>query len=207
MQGVNNMTKTKKPAKTAAKKTAKVQKIKAITKKDGTMDADVIVESKASNAKNTETHVVRSAGGEILSFPTAQWQGAMRSLCAVGESFAAAKAHLETLKKVPAKMASGVTGRDAPHASKAIADARAKEKPAKPVTVKKAPPKTAKSDDARSIVITDKGKAQIAKKADNGSTRNLNALVKAGSVAKALAAGLKMGDVNYAAKVGTIELK
>lgn len=116
----------------------------------------------------------------------------------------------EAAKGAP-RLARGVAARDARHSAKAVSDGAAKAakeaKPAKAAKkVAKAPAKTAATDDKRKIVVTTKGKAQLEKNADNGSTRNLKALAAAKNVPGALAAGLKMADINYAAKVGTITL-
>lgn len=121
----------------------------------------------------------------------------------------------EAAKGAP-RLARGVAARDARHSAKAVSDGAAKAakeaKPAKAAKkaaakkVAKAPAKTAATDDKRKIVVTTKGKAQLEKDADNGSTRNLKALAAAKNVPGALAAGLKMADINYAAKVGTITL-
>jgi hypothetical protein len=145
---------TKKPA-TKAPAKAKTAKPK--------IDPDVIITSKAANPKNTEHHMVTSAGGESLTFPTERWVGKTRELSAVGGSFKALKAHWDKLQV--AKLAKGLNGRDAPHSSKAVADGRAKA-PAKPAKPAKAAAQAKKAERAEA-----KAKAQ---KAD----RPYKALVK-----------------------------
>lgn len=134
------ITKSAKVAKPATKKPATK---KAAPKKLTAAEADKIVESKS--AVNTAIHFVRCAGGQDLTFPTARWSGEIREASKIGQSFKALQDLLA--KPVPAaKLAKGITGRDAPHASKAIADANAK---AKPVAKKAAEAKKAVKAEAK----------------------------------------------------------
>jgi hypothetical protein len=96
--------------------------------------ADLIVSSKGG--ANSTSHHVHSAGGDTLSFPSDRWSGELRAACAVGQSFKAAEALWAKLAKAApaAKLATGISGRDAPHASKAIADSKAKAAPAAKAT-------------------------------------------------------------------------
>lgn len=76
----------------------------------------------------------------------APWQetAVTRALMANGKSLAALEAHLATLEKPKAKLASGVDARTAPHSAKAVAD----QKGAAPATkgkASKAAPKAAKN--------------------------------------------------------------
>lgn len=206
-------TKTRKPAAKAAKAPAKKTTArKAQAKKLTAAQADVIATSKGSG--NGETHYVTSAGGDTLSFPTARWSGELRAASAVGKSFKECKALWSKLSV--AKLARGVSSKDAPQSSKAVQDSAAKAKAAEPAKKgkaaapakgKAAPVKKARHgalEETAKISITDKGKAQIAKGADNGSTRNVIKLAKCKTVADAIKAGLNQADVKYAAKVGTI---
>lgn len=201
---------TKTTTKTRKATTAKATKgkaTKAAPKKLTAAQADKITSSKGSG--NGETHYVTAADGRTLSFPTARWSGELREASKVGGSFKAAEALWSKLSV--AKLARGVDSKSAPHASKSVQDAAAKGKAtAKSATKGKATTKAAPKkrhgalDDAAKIAVTDKGKAQLAKDADTGSTRNLKTLAKAKDVAAAIKAGLNQADIKYAAKVGTI---
>lgn len=120
------------PAKTATRKPAKLT----------AAQADLIVTSKAT--ANSVGHYVASAGGDSLTFPSAMWKGAMRTAAAVGQSFSALQALYAKTKDAPVtKLANGVTGRDAPHASKSVADAKASAPKAEKPAAKAKPAKAA----------------------------------------------------------------
>lgn len=213
---------TKTKTKTARKTTARKTKVKAPTAsqleakgrsaKLTPQQADRIKSSRAM-ANDTSKHVVIASDGRQLTFPTARWAGELRDMSGVGKSFAALEKRWAELSA--AKLARGVESRSAPHSAKAIADNKATKaksaKPAKTSTAKarKATAK-AKADESFSkaiITVTEKGQAQLEAGKDNGSTRNLAKLAKAGNVAKAMELGLKTADINYAKKVGTITVK
>lgn len=59
-------------------------------------------------------------------------------------------------------------------------------------------------DPKAKITLTDKGKERLAKGGDTGAVKNLQALKDAKTVGKAQEAGLTAGDINYAARSGTI---
>lgn len=59
-------------------------------------------------------------------------------------------------------------------------------------------------DDKAKITLTEKGEAKLKKGAETGATENLRIMKKAKTVGKALAEGLKGGDISYAAKSGTV---
>jgi hypothetical protein len=88
-------------------------------------------------------------------------------------------------------------------------------KAAKPKAEKAAKPKAPKSkgaagrspkglDDKRKIKLTDKGKEKV--NSESAAGANLRTMKEAGTVAKAVEAGIRMVDINYAEKAGTIEL-
>jgi hypothetical protein len=187
------------------KTTTKTRKAAPKAKKLTAAQADVIKSSRGT--ASGENHVVHAADGRSITFPTARWSGELRDASRVGESFKALDALWNKLST--AKLARGVGGRDAPHSAKSVQDSAAKNGSAGKKAAKAAPKKTAKTDgpDKRKITLTAKGQAQLEANKDNGATRNVKALAKAGTVQAALDAGLKMADVNYAAKVGTITVK
>lgn len=145
-------TKTKKPAGKAKGGMTKAQ-------------GDKIVSSKAVNDKDTSRHVVTAADGRSEIIPTERWIGDIRELSGVGMSMTAFQAAWAKANK--AKLAKGVTGRDAPHSAKAIADSKAKAKGAAPAKAKAAEKKAAKA----------------AEKAKQGTNRPYTALVKVGDLA------------------------
>lgn len=108
------MTKTNAQTKTAAKAT----KPKATP-----VNKDAIVQS--SGTMGSEQHFVKSVGGESFTFPTDQWTGEIRKLCAIGQSFAAAKAAAAKLPKgdkPKSQLARGISAGDAKQSAKAVAD-------------------------------------------------------------------------------------
>jgi hypothetical protein len=137
------------------KTTTKKQPGKAkggMTKEQG----DKIVSSKAANAQDATKHVVTAADGRSVIMPTERWSGELRTLSGVGKSMTAFQAAWAKASKVA--LAKGVTGRDAPHSAKAIADNKAKASAAKKPAEKKA--------------------AKKAEKAKQGENRSYAALVK-----------------------------
>lgn len=167
-----------------------------------------IVESKGTSGG--AKHYVRADDGRSTMIPTAQWRGEVRDAAAVGQNY---DEFCKVWSRVSAaKLARGVDSRANPHSAKAVQDA----KPAAPAKVAKPAKGTAATRRkaakaaadatllAAKIVLTPKGKAQLEANKDNGATRNVARLSKAGTVAKALEIGLKWGDINYAKKVGTI---
>jgi len=111
-------------------KTTKAAKHPIVRQLDAAMratDLDKIVTSKATS--NGASHYVASAGGKAVTFSTDRWVNGVRKASVIGASFAALEKELAKPAARP-KLARGITGRDAPNASKAIADANAKAKPA-----------------------------------------------------------------------------
>lgn len=109
------MTKTNTATATAAR-AAKAAKAPA--------NPDAIVQSSGMRG-NGDLHFVKSAGGESLTFPTAQWTGKVRDAAAPGQSYTALA---KLLAKQPAQLARGVKAGQAPHSAKALSDAAAKAK-------------------------------------------------------------------------------
>lgn len=141
--------------------------------------------------KNAGKLVVK-AGDSIIMIDGDKLTKQLTSLAEVGGSLAALEAYLaKTSPK--AKLANGVTAKDAPHSAKAIAD-----KASKP-TAKAA--RAAPADNAR-ITATAKGAAKAEKM---GAKDRLSVMIAAGTVSAALTS-MKMADINYAAKCGLIVL-
>lgn len=157
-------TTSKAKAATPAKATAKAKAPAKLT----AAQADIITTSMGTS--NGTGHHVSSAGGDSMSFPTAMWKGEMRAAAKVGASFAACVALHKKLAENPAKLATGVTGRDAPHASKAVADGKAKSAPAAKATAPAAKPaKAAKA--AKPAKGADRPYKALAKLADMPAMR------------------------------------
>lgn len=145
-------------AKTAAPKSAA-----KVTK------SDVITVSK--NAANGAAYLaVDAPGNPTLLIPHNRLSADLRKLANVGGSYKALVAAWKVVQANPpvAKLANGVDSRSAPHASKAVADAKAKSTPAKAAPKAKADGKKAerkaeraakaapKGDDKRAITIVKK---------------------------------------------------
>lgn len=192
-----------KGAKTQAEQKAEMQ---AELRRDRAALAKRADEIKAVNKAADKTIVV-SFDGRNVQVAKDKLTADLRKLLKVGGSFAAV-ANALGVKAVKPALADGLTARTAPHSSKAIADDRASAKPAssaaKPASAKgKLPVKGA--DDNAAIKLTDKGEKRL-KDGEKGSNANLSIMAKAGTVGKAIAVGLKRGDVNYAAKTGLITI-
>lgn len=184
---------------------------KAPAKKLTAAQADKITMSKGIGTDGAK-HLVKSAGGQELTIPTARWSGEVRELSRVGGSFKALEAAWN--KASTAKLARGVGSRDAPHSSKSVADSAAKSKAAAPkkqtAKAKAAAKKAAAAEaDTRKLALTEKGEAKLAKlsAADRKKDR-LQLMADAGTVEKALALpGVGRGDVNYAIRTGVLAAK
>lgn len=198
--------KTRAPKATNAKGAASVPAKSTAKAKGPKVDPDKIVAS--TGMVGGSQHIVKSAGGKELTFPTERWSGDIRKASAVGGSFAAleqawAKANVVQLAK-------GVDARSAPHSSKAVADNAAKRKgaaPAKADKATKAAPKAKKVNPVSSahdrtykVVNKDHG-------AREGSKRALQlAIVFAHtSTAAARAKGAESCDFRFAADKGFIK--
>lgn len=123
-----------------------------------TVKSDVI-----SNVKNDSSGggyiAIAAPGHKTLLLKPTQFKGDVAKLGVVGGSYAAVEAALakQAESKPAGKLANGITGRDAPHASKAVADANKSKKD--PVAEKLLPKgKAAKADPIKPA-------KQIAKKA------------------------------------------
>lgn len=130
------MTKTNAQAKTAARNA------KADTKP--LQNSDLITEVKPAKSGGEYTAVSTgpaAKGGLTTMVPNSKMIGAVAKAAVIGGSYKAFVAAWEKAKaSSPAMPAKGVDGRSAPHASKAIADARAKaNNKADAVTQKPAP--------------------------------------------------------------------
>lgn len=122
------------PKPTTAKATAAKATAAKATK---AAPADAITEVSGKNA----AVVIVQAGDAKLAFPIAKLKGQVAELAQVGVSIAALRAALGQ----PAKpvLANGATGRTAPHAAKAVADAKAKDAKAAPAAKAGKAPKAA----------------------------------------------------------------
>lgn len=105
-------------------------------------------------------------------------------------------------------LANGLTGHTAPHSAKAVADNRAaaKAEPKAKAASKATPTKSVVKDDNRKISLTQKGKDKLAAGGSTGAVLNIGRLAKVATVSAALTSGLKMADISYAVKTGTIKL-
>lgn len=103
----------KAPAKTAPAKAAKVASQKP----------DVIKSVK--KAVGGEHVVVQAGDGKTITFPQTRETAELRKLAAIGASFKAVQEWLKN-NKPQAKLATGLTARNAPNCAKAVADQRGK---------------------------------------------------------------------------------
>lgn len=169
--------------------------------------ADKIKVYKKANTNPADTLLmVQAADGRVATFDSDRLTKQLQNLAKVGASFAAVADYLKTHGKAAPALAKGVESRANPHSAKAVQDQRAGSKPSAPAKASaKAKGGTAKStlDGTMAIKLTEKGAAKL--KA-NPTDKNLSIFAKCDTVAKALASGLKGGDVNYAVKTGVIAL-
>lgn len=130
--------------------------------------SDVISECK-NNASGAPHIMVTAPGHPTIGIPQNRMNAELNKLAKVGGSYKAVVAAYEKAKKeAPATLATGLDGRNAPHASKAVQDRKAAAKPApaakavaaqakkaerKEAAVAKAAPK---GDDTRKITIVKK---------------------------------------------------
>lgn len=146
------MTKT---TKTAAKKTTTTRKGKANVRSAAEKaNGDIIKQSSAISDNNQEQHLVLSNDGRQLIIPTVRWAGDIRELSAVGGSMD--KLEAAWAKANTAKLANGISGRDAPHAAKSIADNKAKQSKAAPKAPAKGKAKPAKAKVAKADASADR---------------------------------------------------
>jgi len=177
---------------------------------------DVIKEVKSAVGGD---HVVVSAGaGQSEIIRHGAFKGQLTKLAVVGGSLKAVREFIKT-HKPEAKLATGLNGKNAPQSAQAAADSRSVGKglpvagsaktqtsaPAKTVAKASAgaklPKKSGYADNAP-IKATDKGSTKAAKLP---ASDKLNSMIKAGTVAKALALyGMSSGDLRYAEKTGLI---
>jgi hypothetical protein len=156
-------------------------------------DNDTITYMGPDKSMKNAGKLVVKAGDSIIMIDGDKLTKQLTSLAEVGGSLAALEAYLA--KASPkAKLANGVTAKDAPHSAKAIAD-----KASKPTKV--SAPRAAAPDNAR-ITATAKGAAKAEKM---GAKDRLSVMIAAGTVSAALTS-MKMADINYAAKCGLIVL-
>lgn len=152
--------------------------IKSVTSTDhktteikGSAKSDVIKSVKG--ATGGDYTAIVAPGHDTLLVKSVHWTAALGKVAVVGGSFKeAVKLHKEIVANPPqASLARGITGRDAPQSSKAVADRRgtgnptvkASAKPAPKAAAKKAERKAAKAekaapkgDDTRAITIVKK---------------------------------------------------
>lgn len=122
------MTKVAQAKKTPAKAAAKAAPAKpAATAKVAAQKPDVIKSVKKAVGGQ---HVVVTAGGDNqLTYPANRETGELLKLAAVGMSFKAVQNWLKA-NKPDAKLATGLTARNAPNCAKAVADQRGGKAPA-----------------------------------------------------------------------------
>lgn len=88
---------------------------------------DSIVSVKATTTG--PDHIIVVAGGKTINVPRSQMTGQLGKLAKVGASIKAVEQYIKD-HKPDARLARGITGRDAPQASKAVADQRQPATPA-----------------------------------------------------------------------------
>lgn len=198
---------------------SKKTQTKATTRKNKV--AKAAASNKRSIVANTFTsdggfiHIENGAG-ESFQRPRAGDSAAFRAISKIGMDYAAARAwHIANpVTKPQARLANGITGRDAPHSSAAL-QAQAKERAASKSTKaeKKAAPKAAKNKAPARGADRDytRGKTEIKANKDSWRYHMLTMITKHTNTAKAKAAHEKSGkfssnklDFNWAAAQGYI---
>lgn len=194
---------TRKPATKAAKGKA--------TKRPANPDAIATV----TTAKGGGHVAVISAGSEMFTRPVRGDSKEFRAIAMPGLSFNAAQRWHEKnpVAKPQAKLASGITPKDAPHSAKAVADQKAtpatKGKGDKARTAKASKAKAPARGTERTYKV---GSTKIAAKPDTWRGHMLGTIVKHSDTAKAKAAHAKSGkfsanklDFNWANAQGYIK--
>lgn len=187
---------TKKPLKNAKGETVKP-------------DAPKVSPDKITAVAGTRSgppHIVVSAGGKDLVIPQNRFSGEVAKLAKVGASLKAVETYLKD--HIPqAKLANGITGRDAPHASKAVGDQRA----ATPKAVQAKGPAIAKSPAKAKLPSKGADRSYTVLNRDHGARAGskraiqLDIVFKHTSTNSAKAAGAEAVDISFAEKQGFIK--